>query len=41
MQSTKLTHSLDTTKTNVNLHFGAAREVRLSDDLPGTGEEQE
>ena len=28
-QSTKLTHSFDNTKTNVNFHFGASREVRL------------
>ena len=29
MQSTKLSHSLDTTRTNVHFHCCAAREVRL------------
>ena len=29
MQSTKLSHSLDTTRTNVYFHFGAGLEVLL------------
>ena len=38
MQSTKLKHSLDTTRTNVHLNFRAAREVLLRVQLPDTGE---
>ena len=38
MQSTKLSHSLDTTRTNVHLNFRAAREVLLRVQLPDTGE---
>ena len=38
MQSTKLSHSLDTTRTNVHLNFRAASEVLLRVQLPDTGE---
>ena len=37
-QSTKLIHSLDTTRTNVHLNFRAASEVLLRVQLPDTGE---
>ena len=38
IQSTKLSHSLDTTRTNVHLNFRAASEVLLRVQLPDTGE---
>ena len=38
MQPTKLSHSLDTTRTNVHFDFSAAREVLLRVQLPDTGE---
>ena len=35
MQSTKLNHSRDTTRTNVHFHFGAAREIQLCGHITG------
>ena len=35
MQSIKLNHSLDTTRTNVHFHFGAAREIQLCGHITG------